>query len=116
MAGTAGDFLKFLEALRTGGSPILSAASVAAMTMNQTQRLGPRPGTAFGFGLSVIIDPEAVPTPQSAGTFAWGGVYGHSWFVDPAKRLTVVVLTNTAVEGVSGQFPMQIRDAIYATL
>jgi CubicO group peptidase (beta-lactamase class C family) len=116
MAGTAGDFLKFLEALRTGGSPILSAASVTAMTTNQTQGLGPRPGTAFGFGLSVITDPEAVPTPQSAGTFAWGGVYGHSWFVDPAKRLTVVVLTNTAVEGVSGQFPMQIRDAIYATL
>jgi CubicO group peptidase (beta-lactamase class C family) len=43
-------------------------------------------------------------------------VYGHSWFVDPAKRLTVTVLTNTAVEGMSGQFPMQIREALYATL
>ena len=69
---------------------------------------------AFGFGLSVVTNPGTAQTPQSAGTFAWGGVYGHSWFVDPAKRLTVVILTNTAVEGLFGQFPIQIRDAAYA--
>ncbi|HXM40864.1 MAG TPA: serine hydrolase domain-containing protein [Bryobacteraceae bacterium] len=116
MVGTAADFVRFLEALRSGGSPILSAQSVRAMTTDQTGGRGPGPGTAFGFGLSVVTEPEIAQTPQSAGTFAWGGVYGHSWFVDPAKRLTVVVLTNTAVEGLTGQFPMQIRDAIYAAL
>jgi CubicO group peptidase (beta-lactamase class C family) len=116
MVGTADDFAKFLEVLRTGGSPILSAASVTAMTSNQSGGRGPRPGTAFGFGLSVVTDPAAVPSPQSAGTFAWGGVYGHQWFVDRVKGLTVVVLTNTTIEGLSGQFPMQIRDAAYAGL
>jgi CubicO group peptidase (beta-lactamase class C family) len=114
MNGTADDFLKFLEAFRTGGNPILTAESVKAITTDQTSGRGPRPGLAFGFGVSVVADPEAAKTPQSAGTFAWGGVYGHSWFVDPAKRLAVVVLTNTAVEGIFGQFPTQIRDAIYA--
>ncbi len=114
MAGTADDFAKFLEVLRTGGSPILSSQSVRTMTTDQTGGRGPGPGTSFGFGLSVITDPGAAQTPQSAGTYAWGGVYGHSWFVDPAKRLSVVVLTNTSVEGLLGQFPAQIRDAIYA--
>jgi CubicO group peptidase (beta-lactamase class C family) len=116
MVGTAGDFMKFLEALRTGGSPILSSQSVRAMTANQSEGRGPRPGTAFGFGLSVITDPAAAQTPQSPGTFAWGGVYGHSWFVDRAKGLSVVALTNTAIEGTAGRFPMELRAAIYAVL
>lgn len=41
------------------------------------------------------------------------GAYGHSWFVDPEHRLTVVALTNTAFEGMSGAFPQEIRDAVY---
>ncbi len=114
MNGTAADFAKFLETLRLGGDPILKPESVKAMTSDQTEGRGPQPGVAFGFGLSVITDPAAAQTPQSTGTFAWGGVYGHSWFVDPAKRLTVVIMTNTAVEGVYGRFPGQIRDSLYA--
>jgi CubicO group peptidase (beta-lactamase class C family) len=112
--GTAGDFARFLETLRTGGSPILTAASVKMITTNQSSGLGRQPGVAFGFGMSVIIDPVMAGMPQSAGSFAWGGVYGHSWFVDPSHALTVVALTNTTGEGVFGQFPVQIRDAIYA--
>jgi CubicO group peptidase (beta-lactamase class C family) len=42
-----------------------------------------------------------------------GRAYGHSWFVDPANELTVVALTNTAFEGMSGAFPREIRDAVY---
>jgi CubicO group peptidase (beta-lactamase class C family) len=74
------------------------------------------PGIAYGFGLSVINDPALTLTPQSPGTFAWGGVYGHTWFVDRAKGLSVVSLTNTAVEGLAGRFPVEIRKAIYASL
>lgn len=113
MNGTAGDFLEFLEALRTGGAPILSPESVRQITSDQSGGHGLQPGVAFGFGLSVIVDPEAAQTPQAAGTFTWGGVYGHSWFVDPTNRLTVVALANTAIEGLFGQFPGQIRDAVY---
>lgn len=68
---------------------------------------------AMGFGLSVITDPAQAQTP---GTFVWGGGYGHSWFVDGTKGLSVVVLTNTALEGMAGQLPLQVRDAIYAAL
>ena len=98
MVGTAEDFRKFLEALRTGGSPILSLESAKAMTTDQTGGLGPGPGTAFGFGLSVITNPEAAQTPHAPGTFTWGGVYGHRWLVN---RITVVS-SNTAVEAPPG--------------
>lgn len=114
MVGTARDFRKLLEALRTGGSPILSTESANAMTTDQTGGLGPRPGVAYGFGMSVIADPTVALTPQSPGTFAWGGVYGHSWFVDRAAGLSVVTLTNTAIEGTSGKFALDIRNAAYA--
>ena len=54
--------------------------------------------------------------PQSAGTLNWGGVYGHTWFVDPAKKITVVALTNTAPEGLVGKFPNALRAAVYEGL
>lgn len=38
------------------------------------------------------------------------------WFADPAQRLVVVGLTNTAIEGMMGGFPIAVRDAIYAAL
>jgi CubicO group peptidase (beta-lactamase class C family) len=70
----------------------------------------------FGFGAAIVKDPVAAQTPQSSGTYAWGGVYGHSWFVDPELELSVVALTNTAVEGVAGIFPVAVRDAIYRAI
>ena len=61
----------------------------------------------------MLVDPAPTGTPQAAGTLQWGGAYGHSWFVDRANALTVVALTNTAFEGMSGAFPAEIRDAVY---
>ncbi len=115
MVGTADDFLHFLEAVRKGGAPILERRSVEAMMSNQIGALPTfrGPGIAFGFGFAIVTDPQAALTPQSPGTIEWGGVYGHRWFVDPVRRLSVVSLTNTAVEGMSGVFPQELRDAIY---
>ncbi len=115
MAGTAGDVLRFLEAIRRGGAPILQPATVEAMASDQigmdTPMLGP--GWGFGYGWAVLKNSAPTATPQEAGTLQWGGVYGHSWFLDRANGLAVAALTNTAVEGMSGRFPFQIRDAVY---
>lgn len=118
MAGTAGDFLVFLEALRRGGAPILKPETVQAMATSQIPGLSmpDSPGTTFGYGFALVTDPAAAGVPMSAGTWRWGGVYGHSWFVDPAKRLSVVGLTNTALEGMKGDFVTDLRAAIYAGL
>jgi CubicO group peptidase (beta-lactamase class C family) len=116
MVGTAEDFIRFLEAVRKGGAPILERRSVQAMMSNQigelTTLLGP--GTGFGIGGALITDPDAAQTPQSAGTLTWGGVYGHNWFIDPQRRLSVVSLSNTALEGMNGAFPGQLRNALYS--
>lgn len=117
MVGTAPDVMRLLEAVRMGGAPIMSASTAASMMRNQIGRLvGPQPGIGFGYGGAVIVDPATARTPQSPGTWAWGGVYGHAWFVDPTRKITVVAFTNTALEGMWGKFTTDLRDAVYAEL
>jgi CubicO group peptidase (beta-lactamase class C family) len=117
MIGTAPDILRLLEAIRTGGGPILKPATAASMMQNQVGATpGQQPGVKFGFGGALIVDSAAARTPQSVGTLYWGGVYGHSWFIDPVRKVTVVALTNTALEGMSGKFPSAVRDAVCDTI
>lgn len=118
MVGTAGEILRFLEIIRSGGAPILEPETVATMMKDQvgSQAQTQGPGWGFGYGWAVLNNPELAHTPQSKGTIQWGGAYGHSWFVDPVEKLTVVALTNTAFEGMSGAFPTDVRDAVYADL
>lgn len=42
----------------------------------------------------------------------WGGVYGHSWFVDPASRTSFVLMTNTSTEGMSGRLSQELMAAV----
>ncbi|KYO51035.1 serine hydrolase [Tistrella mobilis] len=117
MAGTAADVLALLEAIRTGGGRVLSPGMAAAFARPATGDLPldvSGPGWAFGLGAAVLTDPALAGSPQSPGTWAWGGAYGHSWFVDPVRKLTVVAMTNTALAGMTGAFPDALRDAIYA--
>lgn len=117
MAGTAGDFLRLLETLRQGGGALLPAELVEDMGRDQTGGLPlPDPGLGFGLGFSVLRDPQLAASPESAGTWRWGGAYGHSWFVDRAQGLSVVAFTNTLYEGMSGRFVTDLRDAVYGAL
>lgn len=118
MAGDAESVLRVLETIRTGGGSILKPQTVADMLRARAgvDQTAAGPGVGFGLGWSVVTDAAAAQTPQSNGTVAWGSVYGHTWFVDPTRKLTVVALTNTYPEGLFGQFPKDLRDAIYAAL
>ncbi|KAB8038581.1 serine hydrolase domain-containing protein [Janthinobacterium aquaticum] len=115
MVGSAGDVLRLLEVLRQGGAPLLPAALVQEMGRDQTggRELPNAPGFGFGLGFSVLRDPAAAASPESPGTWRWGGAYGHAWFVDGARGLSVVALTNTLYEGMSGRFVADVRDAVY---
>ena len=116
MVGSAEDFLRLLETLRQGGRQVLPAEWVTALTTNQIGDLPMPfwPGRGFGLGITVLKDPIAAQTPESVGTWRMGGTYGHSWFVDPVRQLSVVAFTNTALEGMSGAFVGEICQAVYA--
>jgi CubicO group peptidase (beta-lactamase class C family) len=113
MAGTASDVLKFLETLRAGGllQPKTQSEMFTVQALTHEQAEGP--GWEFGFGGAVLVDPTVAGTPQAPGTLQWNGAYGHKWFIDPANALTVVALTNTAFEGMTGRFTVDVRNAVY---
>ncbi|MFI7124517.1 serine hydrolase domain-containing protein [Nonomuraea sp. NPDC050153] len=97
---TAGDLLTFGEALRSAalrhGGGVLRPESVAEMVRDQGAE-----GAAFRHGLGVRIGDPAIVGPLS-GAFGHSGFTGTSLVVDPARGLTVVLLTN-AVHPVRGR-------------
>ncbi len=117
MNGKAMDIVRMLDAIRAGGGPILSEASTKQMMSNQVGPLrilfDPTGNTAFGFGGSILLDPAASGSRLSPGSWQWGGVWGHSWFVDPTRKTTIVNLTNTTLEGMAGQLPGDIQKAVF---
>ncbi len=119
LVGTADDVMAVLEALRdVQRSGLLPPALATEMASPQVGEQGPPEpaGWGFGLGFAVLRDAAASGTPQNIGTWRWGGAYGHSWFVDPARGLSVVALTNTLYEGMDGAFVDELRDAVYADL
>jgi len=117
MVGTAREFLSFLEAIRTGGGGVVSGDAARQMMSNQTGELPivtNGPGWGFGFGGAVHLDPAASASVHSKGVWLWGGVYGHSWFIDPTRSLSVVIMTNTAIEGMTGAFSADVTAAVQA--
>lgn len=116
MVGSADELMALLDTLRSGGGSVLPASVVAEMGREQIGTLESSPGFGFGLGFSLVRDPTRAKTPEAPGTWRWGGVYGHNWFVDPARQLSVLALTNTLWEGMSGRFVNDLRDAVYARL
>ena len=118
MVSTIDDYYLLLEVLRKGGAPILKPATARLISENA---IGDIPVNAYptpaawgwSLGLSILKDPLAAKTPQSAGTWAWSGAYGHFYFVDPREKLTVICLTDTAIAGMVGEFPTALVRAVY---
>ena len=112
LVGTASDLMRLVETIRTGDSPIVGKGLMAQMSANQLGDMMARPGFGFSLGWGVLVDPVEAGTPQTAGTLAWGGVYGSKWFADPARKLSVVTMTTTALDEVVS---VDVRNAIYGS-
>ncbi len=114
LVGTASDLMKIVEVIRTGEAPFASQELLLRMSENCLKGIEARPGMGFGLGWGILVDPvRADNTPQTIGTRMWGGVYGSKWFTDPAKQLSVVTMTTTALDEVVS---IAIRNAIYEAL
>lgn len=112
LVGTATDLMYLVETIRTGQSPFASRELMRQMSANQLKDMMARPGFGFSLGWGVLVDPVEAVTPQTAGTLAWGGVYGSKWFSDPARKLSVVTMTTTALDEVVS---VDVRNAIYGS-
>lgn len=108
LVSTADDYGRFARFLFTGRAPdgrqLLSPASLKLM---QTNALTPAqmadgreilgPGWGWGHGAGVLAD--ANPYGIAKGAYGWNGGFGTSWFNDPAKGLTAILLTQRVFDG-----------------
>jgi CubicO group peptidase (beta-lactamase class C family) len=102
------DYVRFARLLLNGGEldsvRLLREETVAAMSQPQTGGLPidlAGAGYDFGYGVAVLTDPPLAKTRQPRGAYGWSGVYGTGLSVDPASGLAFVVMTQTAVEGMT---------------
>jgi CubicO group peptidase (beta-lactamase class C family) len=110
---TAADYLTLLRMLLHGGSfegaRILREETVAEMARNQIGDLAAGilktttparsndvdlfPGSALRWGLGPMINMAAGPHGRSAGTLTWGGVFNSYFWLDPARQIAGVMMT-----------------------
>jgi len=112
MAGTAGDFVKLLDAIVAGD--FLKPEMRGAAFTNQVgpYLTGRRNGEQFGYLGAVITNAKAAGWPKD-GLVRWGGIWGNNWVVDPQTGTVLVAYTNTMWEGSDGKFRDDLRDAVF---
>jgi methyl acetate hydrolase len=110
---TAHDYLRLLRALLNGGEldgvRILKAATVAMMGENHMGALEvlplptemPQlsnpvdlmPGIAKKWGLSFLVNSEAIPGGRAVGSLAWAGLMNTYFWLDPVSGVAGVFMT-----------------------
>ena len=110
---TAPDYLTFIRALMQGGAldgvRILRPETVSLMSENQIGdiRVGVLrttqpdlsndvdlfPDMTCKWGLGHLINMEAVPNGRSAGSLTWGGLFNTYYWIDPARHIAAVFMT-----------------------
>jgi methyl acetate hydrolase len=110
---TAADYLTFIRMLMRGGAldgvRILRPDTVALMGQNQIGKLEAGvlkttvpslsndvnvfPGISLKWGFGHMINMQAVPDGRSAGSLTWGGLFNTYYWIDPARRICAVFMT-----------------------
>lgn len=106
LVSTIGDYMKFAEMMRNGGTlngaRLLSPKTIEFMTQNhlgattQVSSSGEAPsstisassqGTGFGLGFGIITNPAKWGAMSSEGTYFWGGAAGTVFWIDPVEDI-----------------------------
>lgn len=92
----ARDVARLGEMYRTGGAPLLSAATVAEMTRLQAEDDSVRRGLGFAVQSKHELASSAALSSRAFGHL---GFTGTSLWIDPERNLSVAILTNHAYYG-----------------
>lgn len=112
---TAPDYMRFLRMILNkgtlDGAKILSPEAVAEMTADQmngltltkmvtmappvTADFEPFPGTRVTHSVGFMRNEEDIPGKRSAGSQSWAGVLNSHYWIDPAKDLAAVIMTQS---------------------
>jgi CubicO group peptidase (beta-lactamase class C family) len=111
LVSSAPDYLRFAQMILNGGEldgvRLLRRETVSRMLRNQLPasliplRVGEIviPGTGFGLGFSVVVDPPD-PSIVDRGRAGWAGYANTYFYIDPDRRLIAMVLAQTFPFGV----------------
>lgn len=95
---TAADLARLYQMMLHGGEldgqRILSAAAVKQMTTLQTGdiKTGFTDGMGWGLGWQIVRQPTGVHAMMSTGTYGHGGAFGTQGWIDPEKKIFVILL------------------------
>ena len=100
LSSTAADYFRFAQMILNEGEldgvRLLRPSTVKLMITNHT---GDMPvygmgGAGFGFGLgfSMLTDPTRSREGLTEGTFGWLGIWGTSFWIDPAEELISILM------------------------
>lgn len=111
---TAPDYLRFLRMVLNGGeldgNRVLSTGAMQAMLADQMGGLTFRPmisvspltadvdlfpGTRVTHSFAFVRNEEAVPGKRSAGSMGWAGVCNTHYWIDPARDVAAVIMTQS---------------------
>jgi methyl acetate hydrolase len=136
--GTARDYLAFTQMIlhggKSGSAQVLRSDTVDLMAQNHIAPLdipyiktaAPGlsndvdlfPGMRKGWGLSFLINTQEAPTGRSAGSLAWAGLANTYFWIDRAKRVSGVFLSQllpfydrTAID-LFGKFETEVYRAL----
>lgn len=118
LSSTAFDYAVFMQMLLNGGKynghQVLSKRTVEMMTSGQlAPGLFGDDNMSLGFGIT--SERSAARGPRNAGSFAWGGYYGTTFWADPKARLVCLFMTQQSPNS-HGDVEGKFESILYSSL
>ena len=96
LLSTAPDYIRFCQMLLNGGE--LDGVRILKQETVELMR-HPHHDNWFGLGFAIVTDSKSTDdkdlsdTPESVGSFSWGGAAGTTFWIDPEKQLIGLLMT-----------------------
>jgi CubicO group peptidase (beta-lactamase class C family) len=118
LSSTAMDYTIFMQMLLNGGQyngkRILSRASVMMMTVSQYDKLN-WPDNKMGLGFSISTEKSLASSPLSPGSFAWGGMFSSTYWIDPKEKIVAQLFLNQFPQS-HGEIHDKFKTLVYAAI